>query len=202
MFYKSKKFWYAAAAGVVAAAREIGIELPVEIVYALIALVVGQGLADIGKEWVKEEAKQIKVEEEEEKIEDLESKPIEIKKLPEPKPVEPEKPKTYAEMTPWEVEQAHLSYFEDRIRKAREHLIFVQELYRGIPQGGEEIKLAETMVKEAENSLAVEKSIIEAVKTGRAMPLCEAHYYIIGYKPPWKGGGLDYLRHYKGRGVL
>ncbi|GEM_PF-2810294 len=103
-------------------------------------------------------------------------------------------------MTPWEVEQAHLSYFEERIRKAREHLRFLQDLYRDIPQGKEEIVIAEMMVKEAEHALEVEKKIIEAIKTGRALPVYEAHYYIIGSKPPWlqpKGKELDYLDYYR-----
>jgi len=48
-FYRSKKFWYAVAIGVAAMAKEMGVEIPPEALYAGLALILGQGLADLSK---------------------------------------------------------------------------------------------------------------------------------------------------------
>jgi len=49
VWYKSKKLWYAVATGLVAALREGGIAFPEEMIWAGLALIFGQGLADLGK---------------------------------------------------------------------------------------------------------------------------------------------------------
>ncbi len=205
-FYKSKKFWYAVVIAVAGIAREAGLNIPMEAIYAGLALILGQGLADLGKNKVEKNASPAPA-----SAEASLSPPPSPEDIPQPETtpeIKPEaqileetkKPKAYEEMTPWEVEQAHLAYFEERLRKAREYLRFVQDLYKDIPQGREEIELAQTMVKDAEHSLEVEKTLIEAVKTGKALPVCEAHYYIIGSKPPWKqpkGKEIEYLDYYR-----
>ena len=52
-FYKSKKFWYAIAVGLAASAKEMGVEIPPEALYAGLALILGQGLADLSKNALK-----------------------------------------------------------------------------------------------------------------------------------------------------
>ncbi|GEM_PF-3410900 len=48
-FYKSKKFWYAVAIAFTGIAKEAGFDIPTEALYAGIALILGQALADFGK---------------------------------------------------------------------------------------------------------------------------------------------------------
>ncbi len=48
-FYRSKKFWYAIAVSFAAASKEMGVEIPPEALYAGLALILGQGLADLSK---------------------------------------------------------------------------------------------------------------------------------------------------------
>ena len=47
-FYKSKKFWAAIIAAIVAGAREYGVDVPAELLWVIIAYIMGQGIADAG----------------------------------------------------------------------------------------------------------------------------------------------------------
>lgn len=47
-FYQSKKFWAAIIAAIVAGAREYGVDVPVELLWVIVAYIGGQGLADAG----------------------------------------------------------------------------------------------------------------------------------------------------------
>ena len=47
-FYQSKKFWAAIIAAIVAGAREYGVDVPVELLWVIVAYIMGQGVADAG----------------------------------------------------------------------------------------------------------------------------------------------------------